>query len=132
MKGYRNRPEATAQTLRDGWLRTGDLGRQDGDGDIEIVDRLKEMIVRGGYNVYPREVEEVLYSHPDIAEAAVLGVPDEHFGEEVGAAIVLRPGAAIEPEGDQGLGERAALRLQGSAFVHLRRGAAGGGRRGRS
>jgi long-chain acyl-CoA synthetase len=98
MKGYWNRPEATAQTLRDGWLRTGDLGRQDADGDIEIVDRLKEMIVRGGYNVYPREVEEVLYGHPDIAEAAVVGVPDEHFGEEVGAAIVPRPGAEVEAE----------------------------------
>jgi long-chain acyl-CoA synthetase len=98
MTGYWNRPEATAQTLRDGWLHTGDLGRQDADGDVEIVDRLKEMIVRGGYNVYPREVEEVLYGHPDIAEAAVVGVPDEHFGEEVGAAIVPRPGAAIEPE----------------------------------
>jgi long-chain acyl-CoA synthetase len=98
MKGYWNRPEATAQTLRDGWLRTGDLGRRDADGDIEIVDRLKEMIVRGGYNVYPREVEEVLYRHPDIVEAAVIGLPDEHFGEEVGAAIVLRSGAAPEPE----------------------------------
>jgi long-chain acyl-CoA synthetase len=98
MKGYWNRPEATEHALRDGWLHTGDLGRQDADGDIEIVDRLKEMIVRGGYNVYPREVEEVLYGHPEIAEAAVVGVPDEHFGEEVGAAIVLRPGAAAEPE----------------------------------
>jgi long-chain acyl-CoA synthetase len=98
MKGYWNRPEATAQTLREGWLHTGDLGRQDADGDIEIVDRLKEMIVRGGYNVYPREIEEVLYRHPDIVEAAVVGVPDEHFGEEVGAAIVPRPGAAVEPE----------------------------------
>jgi long-chain acyl-CoA synthetase len=98
MKGYWNRPEATAQTLREGWLHTGDLGRQDADGDVEIVDRLKEMIVRGGYNVYPREIEEVLYTHPDIAEAAVIGVPDEHFGEEVGAAIVPRPGAALESE----------------------------------
>lgn len=98
MKGYWNRPEATAQTLRDGWLHTGDLGRQDADGDIEIVDRLKEMIVRGGYNVYPREVEEVLYRHPGIAEAAVVGVPDEHLGEEVGAAIVQRPGAGLEPD----------------------------------
>jgi long-chain acyl-CoA synthetase len=98
MKGYWNRSEATTQTLSEGWLYTGDLGRQDADGDIEIVDRLKEMIVRGGYNVYPREVEEVLYRHPDIVEAAVVGVPDEHFGEEVGAAIVPRPGAAVEPE----------------------------------
>jgi long-chain acyl-CoA synthetase len=98
MKGYWNRPEATEQTLRDGWLHTGDLGREDADGDIEIVDRLKEMIVRGGYNVYPREVEEVLYGHPDIAEAAVVGVPDEHFGEEVGAVIALRPEAALDPQ----------------------------------
>jgi long-chain acyl-CoA synthetase len=98
MKGYWNRPEATEQTLRDGWLHTGDLGRQDADGDIEIVDRLKEMIVRGGYNVYPREVEEVLYCHPDIAEVAVVGVPDDHFGEEVGAVIVPRSGTAPGPE----------------------------------
>jgi long-chain acyl-CoA synthetase len=98
MKGYWNRPEYTAEALREGWLHTGDLGRQDADGDVEIVDRLKEMIVRGGYNVYPREVEEVLYDHPDIAEAAVVGVPDEHFGEEVGAAIVPRPGTAVRPE----------------------------------
>jgi long-chain acyl-CoA synthetase len=102
MKGYWNRPEATAEALQESWLHTGDLGRQDADGDVEIVDRLKEMIVRGGYNVYPREVEEVLYAHPDIAEAAVVGVPDEHFGEEVGAAIVLRPGAEVEPEAIRG------------------------------
>jgi long-chain acyl-CoA synthetase len=102
MKGYWNRPEATGHTLREGWLHTGDLGRQDADGDVEIVDRLKEMIVRGGYNVYPREVEEVLYVHPDIAEVAVLGVPDEHFGEEVGAAIVLRSGAEVEPSAIRG------------------------------
>jgi long-chain acyl-CoA synthetase len=98
MKGYWGRAEETAKTLRDGWLHTGDLGRQDSDGDVEIVDRLKEMIVRGGYNVYPREVEEVLYRHPDIAEVAVVGVPDEHFGEEVGAAIALRPAATADPE----------------------------------
>jgi long-chain acyl-CoA synthetase len=98
MRGYWRRPEATEETLRDGWLHTGDLGRQDADGDVEIVDRLKEMIVRGGYNVYPREVEEVLYRHPGIAEAAVVGVPDDHLGEEVGAAIVPRPGAALKPD----------------------------------
>jgi long-chain acyl-CoA synthetase len=97
MGGYWNRPQASAETLRDGWLHTGDLGRQDGDGDVHIVDRLKELIVRGGYNVYPREVEEVLYAHPEIAEAAVVGVPDPHFGEEVGAAVVLRPGAVADP-----------------------------------
>src|SRR6201999_1123007 len=98
MKGYWNRPEATAEALRDGWLHTGDLGRQDADGDVEIVDRLKEMIVRGGYNVYPREVEEVLYRHPEIEEVAVLGVPDEHFGEEVGAVVALTQGATADPD----------------------------------
>jgi long-chain acyl-CoA synthetase len=116
MKGYWNRAEATAQTLRDGWLHTGDLGRQDADGDVQIVDRLKELIVRGGYNVYPREVEEVLYAHPDIAEAAVLGVPDEHLGEEVGAAVVLRPGAVGDP---QALRSWAKERLSAYKVPHL-------------
>ncbi|MBA3866350.1 MAG: long-chain fatty acid--CoA ligase [Solirubrobacterales bacterium] len=98
MKGYWNRAQETEKTLREGWLYTGDLGRKDADGDIELVDRLKEMIVRGGYNVYPREVEEVLYQHPEIAEVAVIGVPDDHFGEEVGAAVVLVPDAMPDPE----------------------------------
>ena len=93
MKGYWRRPEATAEAIRDGWLRTGDLGTLDEDGDLRIVDRLKELIIRGGYNVYPREVEEVLYQHPDIVEAAVIGVADPTYGEEVAAAIVLRDGA---------------------------------------
>lgn len=98
MKGYWGRPEETEKALdREGWLHTGDLGRQDADGDVEIVDRLKELIVRGGYNVYPREVEEVLYRHPDVAEVAVVGVPDEHFGEEVGALVVLAPDADPDP-----------------------------------
>ena len=98
MKGYWGRREETTKALKGEWLHTGDLARRDGDGDIEIVDRLKDMIVRGGYNVYPREVEEVLYRHPDIAEVAIVGVPDEHFGEEVGAAIVLRPGVGADPQ----------------------------------
>jgi long-chain acyl-CoA synthetase len=98
MKGYWNRPEATAETIRDGWLRTGDLGTLDGDGDLRIVDRLKELIIRGGYNVYPREVEEVLYQHPDIVEAAVIGVPDPTYGEEVAAVVVLRDGAVLDTE----------------------------------
>ena len=95
MKGYWRRPEATAEAIRDGWLRTGDLGTLDEDGDLRIVDRLKELIIRGGYNVYPREVEEVLYQHPDIVEAAVIGVADPTYGEEVAAAIVLRDGATL-------------------------------------
>ena len=85
MKGYWNRPEATAEAIRDGWLKTGDLGTLDADGYLRIVDRVKDLIIRGGYNVYPREVEEVLYEHPDIVEVAVVGVPDEHYGEEVAA-----------------------------------------------
>jgi long-chain acyl-CoA synthetase len=93
MKGYWNRPEETAEVLKDGWLLTGDLARIDEDGYYFIVDRKKEMIIRGGFNVYPREIEEVLYEHPAILEAAVIGIPDEALGEEVGAAVVLRPGA---------------------------------------
>ena len=93
MKGYWNRPDATASTLQDGWLATGDLGSVDPDGNIRIVDRKKDLIIRGGYNVYPKEVEEVLYTHPDIVEVAVIGVPDDHYGEEIAAAVALRPGA---------------------------------------
>ncbi len=85
-----------AEALRDGWLRTGDLGTFDTEGDLRIAGRVKEMIIRGGYNVYPLEVEEVLYRHPDIVEAAVVGIPDEHYGEEIAAAIVLRPGATVD------------------------------------
>jgi long-chain acyl-CoA synthetase len=93
MKSYWNRLDATAEVMKDGWLRTGDLARMDADGYFFIVDRKKEMIIRGGYNVYPREIEEVLYEHPAVLEAAVIGVPDEAMGEEVGAAVVLRLGA---------------------------------------
>jgi long-chain acyl-CoA synthetase len=92
MKGYLGRPEETAQTLRDGWLHSGDLGYADPDGFYFIVDRAKDLIVRGGYNVYPREIEEVLYAHPAVLEAAVIGKPDERLGEEVVAVVVLRPG----------------------------------------
>ena len=92
MKGYWNRPDATDQVIKDGWLRTGDMAWMDEDGYFFIVDRKKEMIIRGGYNVYPREIEEVLYEHPAVLEAAVIAVPDEALGEEVGAAVVLRLG----------------------------------------
>jgi long-chain acyl-CoA synthetase len=94
--GYWENAEATAESLdADGWLSTGDLGRVDEDGYLFLVDRKKEMIIRGGYNIYPREVEEALYAHPDVLEAAVVGVPDEALGEEVGALVVLRPGASV-------------------------------------
>jgi len=93
MKGYRGLPDATAETIRDGWVHTGDLGAIDVHGYLRIVDRIKDLIIRGGYNVYPREVEEVLYQHPDIVEVAVFGVDDERFGEEVAAVAALRDGA---------------------------------------
>jgi long-chain acyl-CoA synthetase len=89
MKGYWNRPEATEEVMRDGWFHSGDMATVDEDGYFFIVDRKKDMIIRGGYNVYPREIEEVLYEHPAVSMAAVIGVPDDSLGEEVGAAIVL-------------------------------------------
>ncbi|WP_270238750.1 long-chain-fatty-acid--CoA ligase [Kocuria marina] len=89
MKGYWGKPEATEEAMRGGWFHTGDMGRQDEDGAIFIVDRKKDMILRGGYNVYPREVEEVIYQFPGVVEAAVVGVPDEKHGEEVGAVVVF-------------------------------------------
>jgi long-chain acyl-CoA synthetase len=98
MKGYFNQPEATAETLRGGWLHTGDLARVDEDRYIYIVDRKKEMIIRGGYNVYPREIEEILYTHPDVVEAAVMGIPHPDLGEEVAAMVVLRQGACTTSE----------------------------------
>ncbi|MFD9111808.1 long-chain-fatty-acid--CoA ligase [Streptomyces bottropensis] len=97
MKGYWNRPEETAAAIPDGWLRSGDLARRDEDGYLYIVDRKKDMIIRGGYNVYPREIEEVLHEHPAVALAAVVGVPHTHLGEEIAAAVVLRPGAQADP-----------------------------------
>ena len=99
MKGYWNRPTDTAEVLTsDGWFSSGDLGRVDEDGYFYIVDRKKSLIIRGGFNVYPREIEEVLYEHPSVAEAVVIGIPDDHLGEEIGAAVALRNGAHAEPE----------------------------------
>ena len=99
MKGYLNRPDATAEAVSaDGWFRTGDIGRVDEDGYYYIVDRKKDLIIRGGYNIYPREIEEVLYEHPEVAEAAVVGIPHPELGEEVGAAVALKPGATVTPD----------------------------------
>ena len=98
MKGYWQRPEATAEALAGGWFHTGDLARVDEDGYFFIVDRKKDLIIRGGYNIYPREIEEVLYEHPAVAEAAVIGLPHPALGEEVGAAVALKPGAVATPE----------------------------------
>jgi long-chain acyl-CoA synthetase len=98
MRGYLGRPEATAETLRGGWLHTGDLGYMDPDGFYFIVDRAKDLVIRGGYNVYPREIEEVLYAHPAIVEVAVIGKPDERLGEEVVAVVVRRQGSELSAE----------------------------------
>jgi fatty-acyl-CoA synthase len=98
MKGYWKQPEATAEALRSGWMHTGDAGIMDDEGYIYIHDRVKDMIVSGGENVYPRVVEEVLFQHPAIADAAVIGVPDERWGEAVKAIIVLRQGMSTTAE----------------------------------
>jgi len=98
MKGYWNNPEATDSAMHDGWFRTGDLARRDEDGYYFIVDRRKDLIIRSGFNVYPREIEEVLYEHPEVAAVAVIGVPHPTHGEEVAAAVQLLPGASVTPE----------------------------------
>jgi len=98
MSGYWNLPEETKKALRDGWLHTGDAGSFDADGYLYIKDRLKDMIVSGGENVYPREVEEVLFRHPAIADAAVIGIPNERWGEAVHAVVVLEDGAEVSSE----------------------------------
>jgi long-chain acyl-CoA synthetase len=98
MKGYWGKPEATAEAIRGGWFLTGDLATVDDDGYYRIVGRKKDLIIRGGYNVYPREIEEVLHEHPAVAEVAVIGIPHTELGEEVGAAVVLKPGASATPE----------------------------------
>src|SRR4029079_16063218 len=102
MKGYWNRPETNEDAIKDGWFHTGDMAKVDEDGYFFIVDRKKELIIRGGYNVYPREIEEVLYEHPAVQEAAVLGVPHPELGEEIGAAVALKDGESTEPEELQG------------------------------
>jgi long-chain acyl-CoA synthetase len=98
MKGYWERPEATAESIKDGWFATGDMAKVDEDGYFFIVDRKKDLIIRGGYNVYPRDVEEILYEHPAVREAAVVGVPHAELGEEVGAAVALKDGESVDEE----------------------------------
>ena len=97
MMGYWQDPEQTASTIVDGWFRSGDIGRRDEDGFIWIVDRTKDLIIRGGFNVYPREVEEVLMRHDAVAQVAVIGLPDEQYGEEV-CAVVVRDGDVSEED----------------------------------
>ncbi len=99
MKGYLNKEEETQETLRGGWLHTGDVGYLDSDGDLFITDRKKDLIIRGGENISPASIEEILYKHPSVQEAAVVGVPDPFYGEEVKAFVVLRSGFQFsEPE----------------------------------
>jgi long-chain acyl-CoA synthetase len=93
--GYWNRPAATAEALRDGWVTVGDLARRDDEGYVYIVDRKKDMVISGGVNIYPREIEEVLLAHPAVSDIAVVGVPDERWGERLRAFVVLRPGARL-------------------------------------
>jgi fatty-acyl-CoA synthase len=114
MQGYWNKPEETAKALRHGWLYTGDMARRDTDGYLYIVDRSKDMIISGGFNVYPREVEDALSQHPAVASAAVVGVPDEKWGEAVRALVVLRPGAAAASD---------ELAAELKAFVREKKGA---------
>jgi long-chain acyl-CoA synthetase len=98
MKGYFNKPEATREAIVNGWFHSGDLGRVDEDGFYFIVDRKKEIIIRGGMNIYPSEIEQALYKHPKIAECAVIGIPDDIRGEEVRYVIAPRAGETITPE----------------------------------
>jgi long-chain acyl-CoA synthetase len=99
MKGYLNKPEETAEAFRGGWFHTGDIAQFDEDGYLYIVDRVKDMIIRGGFNVYPRELEEVLVTHPDVSLAAVIGVPDDQYGEEIKAFVVPTPEHQIDTDG---------------------------------
>ena len=98
MLGYYQNPEATASAIRDGWLHTGDVGYLDEDGYLYIVSRIKDLIIRNGQNVYPRDAEEVLGQHPAVVEVAVVGVPSIQYGEEVKAFVTLRPGHTVTPE----------------------------------
>ena len=98
MKGYYKRPAETAEALRGGWFHTGDIGVMDDEGYLSIVDRKKDMILRGGYNVYPRELEEVIMTHEHVSLVAVIGVPDDKMGEEVKAYVVLKPEAELTEE----------------------------------
>jgi long-chain acyl-CoA synthetase len=98
VRGYYDDPQATAESFIDGWFRTGDLGRLDGDGYLYVVDRLKDVVIRGGENVYAAEVEAALYEHPDVIEAAIIGVPHDRLGEEVGAVVRRKPGSALSAD----------------------------------
>jgi acyl-CoA synthetase (AMP-forming)/AMP-acid ligase II len=98
MKGYYKEPDKTAETIIDGWLHTGDIGHLDREGYLHITDRKKDMIITGGFNVYPSEVEQVIWGHPAVQDCAVIGVPDEKWGEAVTAVVEINPGASVSAE----------------------------------
>jgi acyl-CoA synthetase (AMP-forming)/AMP-acid ligase II len=99
MRGYLGKPEATAEVItEDGWFRTGDMGKVDADGYVYVEDRLKDMIISGGENIYSPEIERVLAEHPAVAEVAIIGVPDDRWGESVKAVVALKPGSEVSPE----------------------------------
>ncbi|MCS7483525.1 long-chain fatty acid--CoA ligase [Umezawaea endophytica] len=119
MAGYLGRPEATAEAIVDGWFRSGDLGAKDADGYLSIVDRKKDMVIRGGHNVYPREVEDLLARHPDIAQVSVIGVPDDRYGEEICAVVRTRPGVAADQACAAGIVEWAKARIAPYKYPRL-------------
>ena len=111
MLGYWEQPDKTDEVLVDGWMHTGDIAVMDETGYVQITGRIKDMVIRGGENVYPREIEEFLYTHPDILDAQVIGVPDEKYGEELCAWIRMREGAEpLDADGGAGLRDRASSR----------------------
>ena len=121
MPGYHGRPDLTAETLVDGWILSGDLGYVDDDGFLHLVDRKKDLVISGGVNVYPRDIEEVAIQHPDVLDVTVFGVPDEHWGESPIAAVRLRPGAAVdEAELRDWVNERVQARYQRVREVIIR------------
>jgi fatty-acyl-CoA synthase len=119
MEGYHGLPEQTAEAFAGGWLHTGDVGRFDDDGFLYIVDRKKDMIITGGFNVFPREIEDVIATHPSVAQVAVIGVPDETWGEAVKAVIVARPGESVDPSEIQALVKQAKGSVQAPKSVDI-------------
>ena len=119
MRGYLGSPEESAQVLRGGWLHTGDVGRFDDDGYLTLVDRVKDLIIRGGENIYPKEIEDVLYAHPAVLEAAVVGQPDPVFGEQPVAFVTLRPGFSAVPEDLTGHCRRSLARYKVPREVYI-------------
>ena len=121
VRGYFGLAEATAAAFTDGWFHTGDLGRLDDDGNLYVVDRLKDVIIRGGENIYAAEIEAALYEHPDVTEAAIIGVPHERLGEEVGAVVRVRDGATLTDDDVRDARRRPAGRVQGAGARVARR-----------